>query len=300
MKSHPIHFRVSGSEHGQPLLEVLGKRLSVSNRQAKLLLDAHNVFVNGRRIWMARHPLAIGDRLEVHPLATSAPAISAKIPILYQDEDYMLVDKPAGLLANGPDSAEAALRRQTGLGRLEAVHRIDRETSGCLLLALHPAARDVILPLFEQREMEKVYQVLVLGQVPRGLRTIREPIDGESAVSHIAIIAARPQASWLEVRIETGRTHQIRKHLSGAGYPVLGDKTYGTREIPDPALRQVPRQLLHAGRLAFKHPRTGARVEAVAWPPQDFKQWAARLGLKRHPRPQAQPTPGGAAAGRSP
>ena len=159
------------------------------------------------------------------------------------------------------------------------VHRLDRDTSGCLLLARTADARDGMIPLFEAREVEKTYHVLVLGHWPRNLTRLDNPLDGLSAVSLVRVLKASHDASLLEVRIETGRTHQIRRHTAGAGFPVLGDRQYATKEVALAAARRAPRQMLHAARLAFPHPATGARVDVGAPRPDDFRDLARRLGL---------------------
>lgn len=281
---------VSGSEHGIELLDFLAKRLAVSNKQAKRLLDGRFVFVGNRRIWMARHRLAAGDRVEVQTPTVSPEKTEARIAILYEDPDYLIVDKPSGRLSNGPDSVESQLRSQLRRD-VYAVHRLDRDTSGCLLLAFSVAAREAMKELFQARDVTKRYHALAIGRVPRSLPTLRGPIDGQTAVTHVRVLKALPAASLLELELETGRTHQIRKHLSGAGHPVVGDKEYLTVAMDEPALRHVPRQMLHATELAFARPGDGRRIAARAPWPADFKACAARLQL-------GGPTPGAAPSGR--
>jgi RluA family pseudouridine synthase len=274
----PKLITVAGSEHGIALLDFLAKRLSTSNRQAKRLLDDRAVFVNNRRVWMARHVLAAGDRVEVQ-VQSSRPPPARPPRILFEDSSYLIVDKPAGILSNGPNSAEAllcdALRRE-----VYAVHRLDRDTSGCLLLATSPGAREAMAPLFQEKELIKVYHALVAGSFPRTLHTIRRPIDGQPAVTHVHVVKAAPAASFLEVRLETGRTHQIRKHLAFARHPVLGDKSYATSAIEQKGLRHIPRQMLHASRIEFTSPAGGARIRAQADFPPDFERCRALLQLR--------------------
>ena len=263
-----------------PLLDFLSRRLQLSRRKAKDLLDSRNEFVNERRIWMARHTLAAGDQVAAllsTPLAPgSAPAA---LPLLLADEHLLAIDKPAGLAANGPDSAESRLQAERADPAIRAVHRLDRDTSGCLLFARSAEAFDRMVALFREHAVSKIYQVLATGRL-EGSDTIRRPLEGLPAVTSFAVLAANALASHLRVKIETGRTHQIRKHLSALGHPVVGDRSYGTaRAVPEP-LRAVSRQMLHAARISFRHPFTGEQVDVTAPLPRDFRAMLDRLRLR--------------------
>ena len=271
-------FSVSGAQHGMPLQEFLIRRFSLSGNKAKALLDERQVFVNGRRIWMARHPLAVGDKVEVHrPIVPAGrPAAPAELEVLWSDDQYVIVNKPAGILTEGRDGAEG---RAATDGRLWAVHRLDRDTSGCLLLTRQPEGREAMIPLFVARAVDKLYHVVVTGRFPPHLNLIDAPVDQQPAVTHLRIIRRGLLASLLEVRIETGRTHQIRKHVAGCGHPVVGDREYAATGETPPELRLVPRQLLHASRLGFAHPQTGQRVQVEAPWPADFRRWVKQFQL---------------------
>lgn len=283
MSERAITLAVPGSQHGQSLHEFLVRRMGLSGRKAKALLDDRQVFVNGRRVWMARHPLAAGDRVEViRPAAPERAARDEGIPVLWEDDDYVIVNKPVGLLAEGRDGVEG---RAAAQGRLWAVHRLDRDTTGCLLLTRRPEGRDAMIPVFVARTVDKLYHAIVAGRFPPHLSRIDEPLEGQPAVTHIRLMQRGPHASLLEVRIETGRTHQIRKHLAGAGHPVAGDREYAGGGETIAELRAVPRQLLHASRLAFPHPRDGHRVSAEAPWPEDFRTWCRTLGLSQRAAP---------------
>lgn len=270
---------VAPAENGMPLIDFLAARLALSKNNAKGLLDAHAVFVNDRRVWMAKHALRPGDRVEVHfphqqpERARTAPAV------LYQDDDYVVAGKPAGVLSNGPDSLESELRAALRVPALEAVHRLDRDTSGCLLFAKNPAARDAAVRLFRDGRITKLYHALVLGRVSQNVREIKAPVDGQPALTRVMVLSSNPVASHVKLRLETGRTHQIRKHMAAIRHPVLGDRSYATRAQPHPLLRGIPRQMLHAAGLTFRHPRTGEVVRVQSPLPRDFRACRRKLGL---------------------
>ncbi|MBP7829564.1 MAG: RluA family pseudouridine synthase [Kiritimatiellae bacterium] len=278
MKNRPI--TVSAAEAGAPLDIFLARRLNISRKQAKRLLDERLVFVNGRRTWMARHPLQPEDRIEIPGAAAAAPdTVDAPLPILYRDGNYLVVHKPAGLPTNGAGSVEERLRRLLRLPAAEAVHRLDRDTTGCLWFALNPASREIAVALFKERAVTKTYHAIVAGRIPAAGVTITDPLDGLPAVTHVKLLSGNPFASHVKILIETGRTHQIRKHMASIRHPVLGDKSYLTRDLDDPRLREVPRQMLHASGLAFPHPATGETIRVKAPLPADFKRTLNRLRL---------------------
>jgi 23S rRNA pseudouridine1911/1915/1917 synthase len=264
---------------GKTLQEFLAAHLGISKGKAKDLLDLRIVFVNGRRVWMAKHELKARDKIEVQ-LATTPTAVAQHMPkILYQDPDILVVDKTAGLLVNGSGSIEELLREKLKLPALEVVHRLDRDTSGCLLLAKNPEMREKLVALFGQREVTKVYHAIAAGRVPDGIREIRTPVDGEPALTRLERLDANPQASHLKLNIETGRTHQIRRHLLAIHHPVLGDKQYGARFQPAGHQAEIPRQMLHSAVLAFPHPTSGAAVRCIATLPPDFRGCLRSLHL---------------------
>ena len=279
MSNQPQQILATPGDSGKTLQEFLAAHLGISKGKAKDLLDLRIVFVNGRRVWMAKHALKARDKIEVQ-LATTPAAVAKHMPkILFQDADILVVDKTAGLLVNGKDSIEELLREKLKLPELEVVHRLDRDTSGCLLLAKNPAMRDKLVAPFGQREVTKVYHAIAAGRVPDGIHEIRTPVDGEPALSRLERLDANPQASHLKVNIETGRTHQIRRHLLAIHHPVLGDKQYGGRFQPAGRQAEIPRQMLHSAVLVFPHPTTGETVRCVATLPPDFRGCLRSLHL---------------------
>ncbi len=263
-------YTVSTDEKGTRLLDFLAQRLGISRNAAKGLLNARHVFVNRKRIWMARHPLRARDVVEVVP-HDSRPTHTS-IATLYADDDYLVVNKPAATLSNGPRSLEERLQRDARANWPCCVHRLDKDTTGCLLLARHQKAMDQAMQLFKQHDVSKVYRALVTGAVSPEEQTITTPIGDEHAISHVRVLDSNRDASHVSVRIETGRTHQIRKHLAGLGHPVIGDRQYGSRSKHSEKLTKVGRQMLHAYGLQITNPISGKLIRAKAPLPHDFRR----------------------------
>lgn len=266
--------------NGETLWDYLTAALGCSRRAAKALLDDRVVWVNGRRIWMAKHLLQTRDVVELTPGAVAGGAAVQKIPVLAEGEGWLVADKPAGLQTTGAKSLETRLQEQTGQAGLRAVHRLDKDTTGCVLFAKNEAARRALVKEFEEGKVRKLYHALAVGAMEDEAVDLRERIEGQSAVSHVWAVAVRkrpPRATHVRVGIETGRTHQIRIHLSQYGHPVLGDRQYFT--AASAAFNEVPRQMLHAHELRFEDPDTGEGVKAVSPLPKDFREWMKRLGI---------------------
>ncbi len=269
------------------LQEFLADRLRVSKRQAKAMLDARVVWVNRKLTWMATHTLRAGDWVTFAVDAGTGAKAEKKtvsqdthIRILARDDFYLFADKPAGWLTQGDASLEEQIRRQEGNPAITAVHRLDKETSGVLLMALSEEALNAAIELFKTHKVEKTYHAIVLGKVDRRIGTLRETLDGERAVTHYTRLMANPEASFLKISIETGRTHQIRLHFSGIRHPILGDRQYGLKQTFDPRIAAVTRQMLHASELALPHPvRPGEKLRAHSPLPADFRSALKLFGL---------------------
>ncbi len=277
---------VSREEEGLSLQDFLAARLRVTKRAAKAMIDARVVWVNRKLVWIARHALRPGDKVafvvQTGTGAKQPKAADARphIRVLWQDEWYLAVDKPAGVLTQGRDSAEELLRRQEGDPGIAAVHRLDRETSGVLLFARNAEALEAAIAMFRTHRVVKHYAAIVAGDVERQASTLTETLDGERAVTHLKRLRATADASFLAIRIETGRTHQIRRHLAGIRHPVIGDRQYGVKKADDPRVLSVTRQMLHAQELELPHPIVlGQHIRAHAPLPADFRAALKLFGL---------------------
>lgn len=271
-------FTVKYKQEGMRLFEVIAVELGISKKKAQAALDAKQVLVNGKRIWMKNHLVKDDDRIEIL-IEDRAPTIPNKIQILWQDPDYLIVNKPAFLLTNASaESLEVKLQKQEKNKNICAVHRLDKETSGCVIFAKSAEAKTDMIPLFKGRDIMKIYRAISIGSFPKNWNEIRTDIEGFMSTTLVKTLDSNKHTSYLELRIETGRTHQIRRHLADKRYPVLGDKKYaGTGN--ELSLAQ-PRQMLHAYRLIFPHPKTREAVRVLAPLPPDFKRCLAQLKLR--------------------
>ena len=279
---------------GKSLQDFLAARLGLSRRAAKAVIDGRSVWVNRRCVWIAHHPLKTGDAVEIprsvvaaarrqagSAQAAVAPEERRHVRVLVETPDYIVADKPAGLLANDdPKSVEAILRTQLKEPNLQAVHRLDRDTTGCLLFAKTFAAYQAAVEVFKTRRIAKTYAAIVVGSFPYAHQKIDAPLDDQPAVSLVTREAAGPDASFLRVRIETGRTNQIRRHLASVRHPVIGDRVFGLKNARDPRLMQVPRQMLHASTLTLPNPLDlRAEIKTHAPLPADFRATLRLFGM---------------------
>jgi len=180
-----------------------------------------------------------------------------------------------------PFSLETLLRAQTGNPDLRASHRLDRDTTGCVLFSKSARAHEAVVRVFKEHRVAKTYRTVVYGRWDAESSTIDLPLDGRRALSQVHCLRANARASHLAVRIETGRTHQIRRHLAMARHPVLGDGTYGPKVVEDLRLMKLTHPLLHAVELELDHPTVPDRLLRVFSPlPQEFHRWLGLLRLE--------------------
>ena len=292
-----------GKADPKVLQDFLAARFSLSRRTAKAMVDGRSVWVNRKCVWIARYAIKTGDVVEVPQAVVkgaqaqgadrrrtrgegaAGPAAQAQgarhVRVLWQDDGYLVCDKPAGLIScDDPKSVESILRAQEGIPTLEAVHRLDRDTTGCLLFAKRRAALEAAVEMFKTHRVSKVYHAIVVGEFKFSHRQVDTQLDGQDAVSRIAREATSPDASFLRVSIETGRTNQIRRHLASIRFPIVGDRVFGLKNARDPRLMRVPRQMLHASTLSLPNPLLPREKISVHSPlPADFRQTLRLFGM---------------------
>ena len=262
------------------LQEFLAKKLSLSRRAAKDMIDHRRVWVNRKCVWMARFQLKTGDEIEATKAIPVAP-VKFHIRVLWSNESYLVCDKPAGMVScDDPKSVEAILRVQEKIPTLEAVHRLDRDTTGCLMFAKNHAALTAAIAIFKTHKVSKTYHAISAGALSYAHMKIDAALDGQPALSYVTREAVGDDASFLRVRIETGRTNQIRRHLASVRAPIVGDRVFGLKSARDPRLMQVPRQMLHASTLTLPNPLALKEEINVHSPlPADFRAALKLFGM---------------------
>jgi 23S rRNA pseudouridine1911/1915/1917 synthase len=273
---------------------------SISRTQAQRLIAEGRVRLNGAAA-RAGSRLRPGDRL-AWELPPPSPSRLRPEPIdlavVYEDDDLLVIDKPAGIVVHPGAGHEtgtlvhALLARSPawssigGAERPGIVHRLDRDTSGLMVVARNDAAHRALSRQLQERTMRRAYRAIVVGEVPDAAARIEAAIGrdprqrqrmavlaaGREAVSEFRRLEIAERHSLLEVSLRTGRTHQVRVHLAYIGHPVLGDPVYGRRSP------LIGRPALHAADLSLRHPRSGARLEWHSRPPDDFQAAWAALG----------------------
>ena len=276
------------------LQDFLALKFSLSRRTAKAMIDGRSVWVNRKCVWIARFALRTGDLVEIPSQVVKGARKQSggedarretkdvrHVRVLWSNESYLVCDKPAGLVScDDPKSVETILRKQEKIPTLEAVHRLDRDTTGCLMFAKNHAAFLAAVEVFKTHKVSKVYHAVTTGSFKYAHQVIDSPIDGQPAVSKVTREGAGADASFLRIRIETGRTNQIRKHLASVRAPIVGDRVFGLKSARDPRLMQVPRQMLHASTLTLPDPLSPHDEISVHSPlPADFRATLKLFGM---------------------
>lgn len=276
------------------LQDFLALKFSLSRRTAKAMIDGRSVWVNRKCVWIARFALRTGDLVEIPSQVVKGARKQSggedarretkdvrHVRVLWSNESYLVCDKPAGLVScDDPKSVETILREQEKIPTLEAVHRLDRDTTGCLMFAKNHAAFLAAVEVFKTHKVSKVYHAVTTGSFKYAHQVIDSPIDGQPAVSKVTREGASADASFLRIRIETGRTNQIRKHLASVRAPIVGDRVFGLKSARDPRLMQMPRQMLHASTLTLPDPLSPHDEISVHSPlPADFRATLKLFGM---------------------
>jgi 23S rRNA pseudouridine1911/1915/1917 synthase len=302
----PIELEIRAEEVGERLDVVLSRRgLGLSRAAVQQLIAAQRVTFHGAPAREARASLRMkaGEKLLVRPLPPPPSAAEPEdlpVDVLHEDAHVIVLVKAAGMVVHpapghGSGTLVNALRFRQSVRELEdeeterpgIVHRLDKDTSGVMVVAKTVVARAGLIEQFQAHSIERAYRAIGLGRLP-GTQTFetthaRHPVDrkrftgrlarGKRAVTHVRVLEQLEGAAYVECKLETGRTHQIRMHLSEAGFPLLADKLYG-RSTRDERIRAaadaIGRQALHAQVLGFEHPCTAEAMRFEVPPPDDF------------------------------
>ncbi len=305
---------VAAEDAGTRLDKYLASRLTDLSRTQvqRLIQEGRATVANGPLT--ASHRVHEGETIDLHvppPRPSDLAAEPLALNILHEDDDLLIIDKPAGLVVHpAPGHPSGTLvnallfhcRSLSGIGGEERpgiIHRLDKDTSGLLVVAKHDRSHRHLAAQLKARKLQRRYQALVHGAMPAQEGTIDAPIGrhpaqrkkmavvvsgGRAARTHYRVLEAWAGLSLLELALETGRTHQIRVHLASLGHPVLGDATYGPgarrwpgRAALEQALRAFPRQALHAAQVRFQHPTHDGCMMFSSPVPTDMAALLAQL-----------------------
>ena len=295
------HLQIPPAQVGQRLDVAVASLAEISRSQAKLFIQRGHVSVDGAS-QKASYPVRSGEILEIAPPPsppTTATPEDIPLDILYEDDSLAAINKPPGMVVHpapgqwhgtvvnallaywGWDAEEASLR--PGI-----VHRLDKDTSGVLLVAKHHTALEALAEQFKSRQVRKTYRAVVVGCLPQPEGEITFPIGrhpqdrkkmsiharkSRPAVSRYEVLKSGRNVSLVQLFPTTGRTHQLRVHLAALNHPIIGDDLYGSRRMENilpPGIRHFPRQALHAEAIEFRHPQDRTRVTIQAPYPADF------------------------------
>ncbi|WP_042121778.1 RluA family pseudouridine synthase [Paenibacillus senegalensis] len=292
----PLEYTVAQHEEGILLKTIMQSRMGISRKLlSRLKQTDKGITLNGERVYI-NVKVKAGDRIALYMEEEESEDIlpqALPLTILTEDHHILIVNKPAGMIVHPTHGhyihtlANAVVHHWQEQGRryrFRPVHRLDQETSGVLAIAKNPYAHQQISEQMKQGSVEKEYLALVYGRPQQAQGTIHAPIDrdplaphyrivtpsGYEAITHYEVVEEFAQASLVKLRLETGRTHQIRVHMQSIGHPLLGDKMYGLAPQSDPLPALIDRQALHAWRLGFDHPGTGERMRFEADLPEDM------------------------------
>lgn len=290
-KEQHQQFIVSKQASGERLQQFLQKKLSglYSGKKIKTLIDRYGCYVNGKIELFSSYKVTVGDMVTVNlSKLVSIPSEDNKIKIVYEDEDFLICVKPAHV-ASDKETLSKRLARE----ELFLVHRLDKETTGLLLIAKNEKMQSLLENLFKKREIKKVYHAIVQGFDRHTTFTVDNHLgkkcqyEGQSlwgsaskeegglrATTLFKVLKKTAKHMLVECSPHTGRTHQIRVHLAEKGLPIIGDNHYARATV---FIYQTKRLLLHAYSLSFLHPKTKQPLTIVAPYPQDFKEASNKL-----------------------
>lgn len=285
-------FEVLPADAGERLDRLVARRLDLSRSVVQRLISGGALQVNGEGT-SPSHKVHAGDEIEVQMPEENLGAEDIVVPVVFEDEHLVVVNKSAGLVvhpgAGNPSGTLVNALLQRGIAggedpqRPGIVHRLDRDTSGLMVVAKGELAYSDLVRQLSERRVRRVYRAIVVGKGLPPTGTVDSPVGrnpsnptlmaagiGKQAITHFEVLRQSAGHVMLRVRLETGRTHQIRVHLSAIGYPVYADPLYGTA-VPEHRL------WLHAEQLEFTHPATGKPLKFDAEIPDDLRESAREL-----------------------
>lgn len=287
-----IEYQIEESADGLRIEQFLRRRGYSGQNLTEIKRMPKSILVNGEHYYM-RQKLHTGDQLKVCIQETDCsekiPPVEIPLDIVYEDEDIIVINKPAGMpihpsLNHYTNSMANALawyyQKQNKPFIFRCCNRLDRDTSGLTVVAKHLVSGNILSAMVYRREIHREYLAIVRGQVTPESGTINAPLarkpgtiiertvdweHGETAITHYRVVEEKNGHSLVSLKLETGRTHQIRIHMKHLGYPLIGDYLY------NPDMEYITRQALHSHRLCFPHPITGKRMEFIAPLPADMQ-----------------------------
>lgn len=288
-----IDYIIDEADDGLRIEQYLRRKGYSGQNLAEIKRMPKSVLVNGEHYYM-KQELNTGDHLSIHICETKCsekiPPIQIPLDIVYEDEDIIVINKPAGMpihpsLNNYTNSMANALawyyQEQGKPFIFRCCNRLDRDTSGLTVVAKHLVSGNILSDMVRRRDIHREYLAIVRGHVSPEAGTINAPLarkpgtiiertvdweQGETAITHYRLVEERNGHSLVSLRLETGRTHQIRIHMKYLGYPLIGDYLY------NPDMEYIGRQALHSHRLSFTHPITGEPMEFTAPLPKDMEK----------------------------
>ena len=268
-------YIVADRYDGMALEEYLKTVMEVSARQRQKLFFSHGVYVNGVSAHTKR-ALKAGDMVAIRQFKDSSYGVTPEegnLDIIYEDNDVIVVNKPAGILVHPAGRTESGtlanylagyFKQKKQIVTIRPVHRLDRDTTGCVLFAKSGKLQTTLEKMLAEECPQGIIEAPIAKDVFRPNRRVVAS-GGQRAVTHFQVLKEGQSFSLLSLWLETGRTHQIRVHLAHSGYPVVGDKMYGRAD------KSLGRQALHAAALEFIHPLTGEKLKLRAKRPEDFQ-----------------------------
>ena len=294
-----MEFVISDMQQGLRLDVVLAETTKPLESRANIQrsIRAGLISIDGITTTRSSTKVISGQIIRVKPpkdyLAPAITPSELSLDIVFEDDDIAIIDKPSGMVVHSgaghltDTMANAAVTRWPKISsvgdtdRPGIVHRLDRDTSGLLIIALNPTAYNNLTLMIKKHEIERIYTALVHGHPKSSTGTIDAPIGrdphhrtrqavnagGRPALTHYEVIREIGQFSFIKVRLETGRMHQIRVHMTAIGHPIVGDQTYGKRQ----GIANLRRQFLHASKLTFNHPISSEKISVTSKLPDDLQ-----------------------------